>query len=265
MFLCWDIAAATHRGHVRKDNQDNYYISPDHSIIVVADGMGGEKGGALASRLAVEAIETFFWENIPDTDNAEAVEDWLLHAVTRANRRVFDTRMNSHDTPRLGTTIVVAAQSEKGSVHVAHLGDSRAYRITPTEIAVLTQDHSVGFELLLRGQMTMAQYESSPFRNYLTRCVGHDEHVIIDRSPSTLVDGDYLLLCTDGLTNVVREDQIAEAVRNSESTYDACEQLVQRTLEGGAPDNVTVICARYVESKAALKGAIQVDDLPTDE
>lgn len=261
MFLRWDIAAATHRGHVRKDNQDNYYISPDHSVIVVADGMGGEKGGALASRLAVEAVETFFWEHIPDTNNEEAIGQWLLDAVTRANRRVFTARIHSADMPRLGTTIVVAAQSEDGRVYVAHLGDSRAYRITQNDIAVLTQDHSVGFELLLRGQMTMAQYESSPFRNYLTRCVGHDDQVIIDRSPSRLADGDWLLLCTDGLTNVVREDQIAQVVRSAESTDAACKDLVERTLNGGAPDNVTVVCARYVQTKPALHPSGKLEEL----
>ncbi|HEY9791321.1 MAG TPA: protein phosphatase 2C domain-containing protein [Candidatus Obscuribacterales bacterium] len=250
--LSWEVAAATDRGCLREDNQDNYYVSADQRIVVIADGMGGERGGALASKLAVEAVEEFFWQNIPDTNNEEAVQEWLMEAVSRANQSVYKTRLTNPQVARLGTTIVIAAQSDTGLVHIAHLGDSRAYRVTANDIAVLTQDHSVGFELVLRGQLTLEQYETSPFRNYLTRCVGHEDQVVIDQSPAQVEAGDWLLLCTDGLTGVVREDKIASIVRRAENPQAACEELVKQTLAGGAPDNVTVICAQYAEKTARV-------------
>jgi protein phosphatase len=251
--LSWQVAAATDQGRVRQDNQDNYYISPDGRVVVVADGMGGEKGGALASKLAVEAVEELFWESIPDCNDEQAIQEWLIEAVSRANQSVYAVRVNNPDVHRLGTTIVVAAQSENGRVYIAHLGDSRAYKVTPKDIAVLTQDHSVGFELLLRGQLTPQQYETSPFRNYLTRCVGHDAQVTIDQSPVTVEAGDWLLLCTDGLTGVVREDKIAQVVHEASDPEEACKKLIELTLAGGAPDNVTVVCARYSEKTATVE------------
>jgi PPM family protein phosphatase len=250
--LSWQVAAASDQGCVRQDNQDNYYISPDNRIFVVADGMGGEAGGALASRLAIEAVEELFWESIPDCNDENAIQEWLVEAVSRANQSVYSVRVTNPDVKRLGTTIVVAAQSDNGSLYIAHLGDSRAYRISHEEICVLTQDHSVAFELLRLGKLTPEQYEASPFRSYLTRCVGHDAQVSIDQSPVRVWSGDWILMCTDGLTGVVREDEIFELVRSSGSPEEACQKLIEKTLAGGAPDNVTVLCAQYAEVRAAV-------------
>lgn len=251
--LSWQVAAATDKGCIRKDNQDNFYISPNQRVFVVADGMGGEAGGALASRLAVEAVQSLFLEREPDASDEAEIQQWLVEAVSRANMQVYDQRCNNPDTKKLGTTIVVAAQSENGRLYIAHLGDSRAYRISADgSISVLTQDHSVAFELVLLGKLTPEQYESSPFRNYLTRCVGHDAVVKIDQSPVNVEVGDWILLCTDGLTGVVREKEISDMVRESSGPDDACRKLIERTLSGGAPDNVTVLCAQYAEKTAQV-------------
>lgn len=254
--LTWEIDAATDRGCLRKDNQDNYYISPDHRVFVVADGMGGERGGALASQLAVEAVEEYFWQEIPNYAEPEVIQQWLMEAVSRANMAVYAERVSNPDVSRLGTTIVIAVQSENSRLFIAHLGDSRAYRISASEISVLTQDHSVAFELVLRGQLAPEQYEKSPFRSYLTRCVGHDAEVSIDQSPAVVEPGDWILLCTDGLTGVVGEAQIADTLRQAESTEKACQSLVEQTIAGGAPDNVTVVCVRYAEKKVNVVEAM---------
>lgn len=251
--LSWQVAAASDQGCVRKDNQDNYYISPDSRIYVVADGMGGEAGGALASQLAIEAVEGLFWERIPDCNDEIAIQEWLVEAVSRANMSVYSVRITNPAVKKLGTTIVVAGQSDTGSLYVAHLGDSRAYRISHDEISVLTQDHSVAFELLRLGKLTPEQYEASPFRSFLTRCVGHGEQVTIDQSPVQVSAGDWIMMCTDGLTGVVSEGEIAEMVRSSATPEEACQKLIAKTLEGGAPDNVTVLCAQYVEQTADVK------------
>src|SRR5689334_18285665 len=114
--LIWKVTAATDRGRVRLDNQDNYYISPDNRVFVVADGMGGEAGGALASRLAVEAVEEWFWQQIPDTSDEVGIQQWLVEAISRANMSVYSVRCNNPAVRRLGTTIVVGAQADNGSL-----------------------------------------------------------------------------------------------------------------------------------------------------
>lgn len=251
--LSWQVSAATDKGCVRKDNQDNYYISPEGKVFVVADGMGGEAGGALASRLAVEAVAGLFAEQKPESDDEQDIQRWLFEAVSRANTAVYAERCNNPKTRRLGTTIVVAVQTEGGRLHIAHLGDSRAYRISADgAISVLTQDHSVAFELVLLGKLALEQYESSPFRNYLTRCVGHDAQVKMDQSPCNVGAGDWILLCTDGLTGEVREGEIAQIVTAAATPEEACQKLIELTLERGAKDNVTVLCAQYADKTALI-------------
>jgi protein phosphatase len=252
--LSWQVAAATDKGCVRKDNQDNFYISPEGKVFVVADGMGGEAGGALASRLAVEAVAAMFAERQPaDVDDEQEIQRWLFEAVSRANAAVYAERCNNPKTRRLGTTIVIVVQTESGRLHIAHLGDSRAYRISADgSISVLTQDHSVAFELVMLGKLAPEQYETSPFRNYLTRCVGHDAQVKLDQSPCNVAAGDWILLCTDGLTGEVREREICEIVCASATPEEACAKLIELTLERGAKDNVTVLCAQYADKTALI-------------
>src|ERR1700722_3526379 len=141
--LAWNAASVTDRGLVRKDNQDRCYVSPDQRLFVVADGMGGIKGGGEASRLAVEAIELFWKEEPPQLTDPASVQDWLQRAVEKANESVCAAAdiINSHS--RMGTTIVVAVQADENKVHIAHVGDSPAYLVKQGSIGALTKDHSI--------------------------------------------------------------------------------------------------------------------------
>lgn len=235
------------QGVKRADNQDNFYISEDNRVFVVADGMGGALGGSIASRLTVNAIENFWKEQPCDLSDVEAIAAWLAEAVNKANETVFGFSEENPSVKGMGTTVVVGVQDLKGSIHIGHLGDSRAYLIRGEEWEVLTQDHSLVMELFRGGHITEEQMKESPFKHYITRCVGHKDRVELEHNPKELQSGDWILLCTDGLTAVLQDDEIAEVLREAADPEKACQKLVDLTLEGGAPDNVTVIAVRYEE------------------
>ncbi len=244
----WRVAAVTDRGCKRSENQDNYYVSPDNRVFVVADGMGGELGGATASKLAVEAVEELWKEKPPHGTDKEEIHQWLVEAVSNANHSVWSVSTNDPTVSGMGTTIVVAVQATSGMLHIAHVGDSRAYLIRDGKTVVLTQDHSVVMDLLLAGKISPEQMRTSPFRSYITRCVGHNHKVEIDRTPVEVKPDDRILLCTDGLPAVLRDEDIGEIVLQCEDPEEVCQELKEQVLTGGAPDNVTIVTIRYDEA-----------------
>lgn len=233
------------QGVKRADNQDNYFVSDDKRVFVVADGMGGALGGSIASRLTVNAIEAFWKESPADLDDEESIIQWLSAAVNKANETVFGFSEENPSVKGMGTTVVVGVQDTKGCIHIGHLGDSRAYFIRGKDFEVLTQDHSLVMELFRGGHITEEQMRESPFKHYITRCVGHKDRVELEHSPKKLEAGDWILLCTDGLTAVLEDAEIAEVLNNAPNPEAACQKLVDLTLEGGAPDNVTVVVVKY--------------------
>jgi serine/threonine protein phosphatase PrpC len=245
--LKWTSAALSDQGVKRADNQDNYYISEDKHVFVVADGMGGAMGGSIASRLTVNAIENFWKESPCDLDNEKSIELWLVTAANRANETVFGFSVENPSVKGMGTTVVIAVQDNKGCIHIGHLGDSRAYLVRNGEPEVLTQDHSLVMELYRGGHITEEQMRESPYKNYITRCVGHKDRVELEHTPKQLQAGDWILMCTDGLTAVLQDPEIGEVLTDSETPEEACKTLVERTIAGGAPDNVTVIAVKFVE------------------
>lgn len=245
--LKWTSASLSDQGVKRADNQDNYYVSDDKRVFVVADGMGGAQGGSIAARLTVNSIENF-WKNSPvDLDDQAAIHDWLVKAVNKANDTVYGFSEENPSVKGMGTTVVVGVQDNKGCIHIGHLGDSRAYLVRNGNYEILTQDHSLVMELYRGGHITEEQMKESPFKHYITRCVGHKDRVELEQNPKQLEAGDWLLMCTDGLTAVLQDEQIARVLAQSETPDEACKSLVQMTLDGGAPDNVTVVAIKYHE------------------
>lgn len=263
--LGWRVAAVTDRGCERAENQDNFYISPDNRVLVIADGMGGSAGGAQASRLAVEAIETLWLESKPHANDREEIQRWLVTAISSANLTVFNVASSDPRVQDMGTTIVAAVQSEDGKLQIGHVGDSRAYLVRGAETSVLTQDHSLVMDLLLKGMLTPEQFKNSPFKHYLTRCVGHNHKVQIDQTPVDLQSGDWIIMCTDGLTAVLHDEQIGEVVCSLKEPQKVCEELLRLTLEGGAPDNVTILAVQYQPSAVESQPEAAVDTKGEDK
>jgi serine/threonine protein phosphatase PrpC len=252
--LKWRVAALTDPGCQRQKNEDNYFVSPDERVFVVADGMGGALGGARASKLTVEAIENLWKSKPPHAEDKEAIRQWLVEAVSAANRSVFHVAEQDASVRGMGTTVVVAVQSVDNYMQIAHVGDSRAYLIRNGKPVLLTQDHSVVQEMVRAGRLTEEQARINPYKNLITRCLGHDDKVEIDQTPVELRANDWIVLCTDGLPTVLRDEQIGEAVENVDEPQRACEELVRQTIDGGAPDNVTVVAVKFLDTENGAGG-----------
>ncbi|MCC7532184.1 MAG: Stp1/IreP family PP2C-type Ser/Thr phosphatase [Candidatus Melainabacteria bacterium] len=244
--LKWRAAARTDAGCQRQRNEDNYYVSPDLRVFAVADGMGGAVGGAKASKLAVEAVEKQWTDNPPPSIGRSEIQKWLLETVNLANQSVWQQAEEDASVRGMGTTIVVGVQSEE-ALEIAHVGDSRAYLLRDGKPVLLTNDHSVVQEMVRAGRLTEEQARINPYKNLITRCLGHEERVEIDHTPVELKARDWVVLCSDGLPTVLRDEQIGEVCAEHEEPEQVCEDLVKLTLDGGAPDNVTVVVIQYLD------------------
>jgi len=233
-------------GLVRSENQDfgtlttsqeEHASHPGGRLLIVADGMGGHRGGATASRLAAETVKTQYLSS-GETDVPSALKD----ALTRANARIFAEAQANADLRGMGTTTsALALLGGKG--WFAHVGDSRIYMVRDDEIRQLTDDHSLVASMVREGLLTAKEAETHPRRNVLQRSMGVAEDVEIDvRGPIDIKEGDTFILCSDGLHGLVREPELKEVARLP--IDEAADEFVKRALERGAPDNVTVIVAR---------------------
>jgi PPM family protein phosphatase len=239
-----ELASASDVGRVRSDNQDRELLAPP--IIAVADGMGGHLGGGTAAAMAVDALRAVGQGTEPTA---------LLDALTKANRAIARAAADDPDLTGMGTT-ATAALLEGGILYLVHVGDSRAYLIRDGRIIQVTEDHSVVAEMVRRGTLSADAAENHPARHVITRALGVDADVKIDALRVDLEPGDVVVLCTDGLSGPVGDDDILGAVDGAMALQDAAESLVRMANEAGGPDNVTVVLARVdaVTREAAATG-----------
>jgi protein phosphatase len=238
----WSI---TDRGSVRRENQDACYAECDNdkntALLVVCDGMGGARAGNVASTSALKIVA----ERLKEAMNSgeTPLSDSIKAAVETANEAVYRESVTNPDCAGMGTTMVGAVVKD-GHVTVFNVGDSRAYVIRQRSIKRVTVDHSVVEELVLRGDITREQSVRHPSKNLITRAIGTEPDVECDIFYPKLRAGDYLLLCSDGLTNVVSDREIMDEVIKGGAPDNCCERLVETVLRRGAPDNVTVVLFR---------------------
>ncbi|HEY8770275.1 MAG TPA: Stp1/IreP family PP2C-type Ser/Thr phosphatase [Thermoleophilaceae bacterium] len=226
-------AGTTDVGRQRSTNEDSLLVHPPY--FAVADGMGGAKAGEVASRLAVEVLEEELARH-PD----DAPETQLSHALQEANKRIFELSTDDESRRGMGTT-VTAARVHDGEVSLGHVGDSRAYRLHEGELEQLTRDHSLVAELQRSGQLSAEAAEHHPQRSIITRALGPEPDVEVDTYTVAGREGDVFLLCSDGLTGMVSDDEMASIVRRAGSLGDAAESLVRAANQSGGKDNITVV------------------------
>ncbi len=239
-------AARTDVGRRRSTNEDCYAIAAELGYFVVADGMGGHKAGQLASQLAAEAAVRAL-EALEGS--AATLTEKLRCTVAAANREIYVAAQTKAEFAGMGTTLVSLLAAE-GRIALAHVGDSRAYLVRGGRIRQLTDDHSVVGELVRRREITESAAREHPHRHVLTRAVGVRREVAPDLAELTSSPGDLFILCSDGLTGLVHDEEIAEAA-NAGTDLDAiCAQLVDLANERGGEDNITIVLVRYEKETA---------------
>ena len=239
-------AAATDVGRMRKNNEDSYLSS--QPVAAVADGMGGHSAGEVASAIAIEELAALGdrgpWEN------ETAATDDLKQAILRANRRIREMAASDRKLNGMGTTLV-ALLEDGDMVHVANVGDSRGYLLRQGELSQVTVDHSLVQELVDDGRLSPEDAERHPQRSVITRALGIDPEVEFDLFTYKLQVGDRLLLCSDGLSDVVEPAQIRNVLLRVRNSHQAAGKLVTVANEQGGPDNITVIVVDAVDEATA--------------
>jgi PPM family protein phosphatase len=242
-----DSAGSTDAGRKRRRNEDSFVIDPP--LFAVADGMGGAQAGEVASRLAAAAFREFH-----DADDL-AAEERVATIIQEANRRIYERAKSDPQASGMGTTITAALVTDEG-VAVGHVGDSRAYRLRQERLEQLTEDHSLVADLVRGGRLSPDEADTHPQRSVITRALGTDPEVDVDSFTADAEAGDVFLLCSDGLTTMVDENQIAQTVGRSSSLEQATKALVKAANRAGGEDNVTVLLFRLEGETAALDDTV---------
>ncbi|MHB8927024.1 MAG: Stp1/IreP family PP2C-type Ser/Thr phosphatase [Bacillota bacterium] len=248
-----ETGAKTDIGLVRRANQDSYYLGPvgraGYYLLAVADGMGGHAAGEVASRVAIDTLRQSCSGPGPwDTDplDTAAVREALVKAFHQANERVFQLAEQLPEYRGMGTTLTtVLVPPRPGREAVfCHVGDSRAYLLSDGHLCQLTDDHSFVGQMVKNGDLTEAEAMNHPHRNILTKALGTDDCVPVDTGVATADAGDAFVTCSDGLSSLVTQDEVAAALRVAGDLQEAVDRLVAMARERGGPDNITVVAAR---------------------
>lgn len=254
-------------GRKREKNEDNFLVDSQLDLYMVADGMGGHVGGEFASKMAVEIIRTVLFEltRDPEATLQESAEikpgdykSYLQFAISQASAKIFERACKETKLQGMGTTSVVLV-FRNNKAFVANVGDSRAYRIRKGKIEQLTLDHSLVGEQIRAGMIQTRDAKDHRLKNIITRSVGFQEEVEADIEAKAVKEGDIFLLCTDGLYNLVEDEEMLD-VTNHHDLKSACQHLIDIANARGGDDNVTVILNKVVslESESEEESTIKL-------
>lgn len=242
-----NIGVKTDIGIIRDNNQDSYYVfsSEDYPLFIIADGMGGHKAGEIASKMAIEIISNNLKNYLINSSvENKKIEDGIRKSIDEANKEIYKKSKEDEKYSGMGTTVTLAYVIND-RIFIGHVGDSRAYLLRNGVLSQLTQDHSLVEELIRNGSISKEEAKHHPQRNIITRAVGTSGDIKADVILEKKHKDDILLLCTDGLTNMVDEIQIRDSLIMNEDIQKACEDLVKLSNDRGGFDNITVIAAKF--------------------
>jgi protein phosphatase len=236
------VGARSDIGRARVRNEDSYLVK--EPLFAVADGLGGHKGGDVASSLALNTIEA------SATTGQQEDLDHLVEQIRQANHRVLERGETDKDLRGMGTTLTALLTGD-GKAHVVHVGDSRAYRLRDGALQQLTEDHTLVQRMVREGKLTEDEAARHPQRSVITRALGVEEEIPVDQLTLDVQEGDRVLLCTDGLTSMVGRDRIQEILASEHEPQGACDRLIDAANRAGGEDNITVIVVDFVSDDAA--------------
>jgi len=259
------ISEISDTGRVREHNEDAIGSDADVGLMVLADGMGGYNAGEVASGIAVQTVTDLARAGAAreERNDIDPTTGWmrqtivLRDAIARANKIIFQTAQSQSHCEGMGTTLV-AAMFYDNRVSIAHVGDSRAYRLRDDKLERLTMDHSLLQELVDRGFYSQEEAQRSTNRNYVTRALGVEPTVEVEVQEFDVIPGDVYLLCSDGLPDMVEDDDIHLTIRTFNASLDVVgQQLVQLTNDHGGRDNVSIMLAQVVQPFTARRGLVE--------
>lgn len=264
-------AVRTNVGLVRDENEDNFVVMPERGLYVVADGMGGHAAGQVASEICVKAIADFYHgsERLPRVSfplNPSVGESTrqLEHALLMANRAIFQSSIEVSSRQGMGTT-VVGLQFTGDTVSICHAGDSRAYLVRGGRISQLTPDHSLSNFLFALGRDAEARLAAATMSNVIMRALGLEGDVEVESQELTIQPGDRFLLCSDGLSDLVSDSQLEFFLSDAHlSLEDMSDRLVERALQAGGRDNITVLIVEVALASQADTIVRQAEASPVD-
>ena len=248
-------AGETNVGRKRNHNEDSFLIVHDQLLYIVADGMGGHAAGEVASRMAVETVSQFFKDTAEDDEitwpfkmdrQKKYEENRLVTAIKYANLRIYEEALANAKKKGMGTTIV-AVNFTRDGVYLGHVGDSRIYRFRKGELKQMTEDHSLLNDYIKMKVLTEDEIKNFPHKNVIVRALGMKDNVQVDVSFEVPEHEDIYLLCSDGLSGEVPDEQMQEILRETSNDLKACcSRLIQQACENGGNDNVTCVLAQYI-------------------
>lgn len=254
------IVSATNTGLIRNNNEDYIASDADLGFAIIADGMGGYQAGEVASAIAVTTViaelETLFTNksNIKRHPNHHyhTATVWLEQAIIKANEIIYETAMQEEMYQGMGTTIV-AVLFHDDFISIAHVGDSRLYRLRANKFCQLTKDHSVLQELIDCGYYTQEQARNSPNKNLVTRALGIAKQVNVEIQETNLLHEDIYLLCSDGLSDMLNDEEIHQLIKNANTLDQAVKDLIKAANDKGGNDNISVVLASLLEQQPKSK------------
>jgi protein phosphatase len=250
-----EVAGETNVGMKRTHNEDNFSITEESGLYIVADGMGGHASGEIASKMAVDAMREFFAATASDPertwpykmDRSKGYEEnRLITGIKLANLRIYESAQRDPRQRGMGTTIV-ALFAVEDSIYVAHVGDSRVYRLRDGNLEQLTEDHSLLNDYIKMKRLTAEEIANFPHKNVIVRALGMKDTVKVDTRFERPKAGDIYVLCSDGLSGPVSDEVMHEILDSTDDLRAAATKLISKANENGGPDNITCVLARWVE------------------
>jgi serine/threonine protein phosphatase PrpC len=249
-----EVAGQTDVGRKRNHNEDNFAMMVEYGLYVVADGMGGHASGEIASRMAVETLRDFFAATADDPertwpykmDRSKGYEEnRLVTGIKLCNLRIYEQAQKNSRQRGMGTTVAALFAVEDGA-YIAHVGDSRVYRVRDDAIEQLTEDHSLLNDYKKMKHLTQEEIANFPHKNVIVRALGMKDTVKVDTRFETPRPGDTMVICSDGLSGPVADQRILDIVRGAPDLNSVAVRLVEAANENGGPDNITCLVARWL-------------------
>ncbi|WP_223588573.1 Stp1/IreP family PP2C-type Ser/Thr phosphatase [Neobacillus bataviensis] len=236
----------TDQGKVRQNNEDNggTFVNRDgHRLAIVADGMGGHRAGDVASKMTVTYLQEK-WEQAQGLNTADQAEEWLKSNILEVNRLLYEHARSNEECEGMGTTIEAVIATDNFT-SIAHVGDSRCYILNDSGFQQLTDDHTWVNELVRTGQISKEDAEHHPRKNWILRALGTEQDVKIDIKTIMFEEGDYLLICSDGLSNKVSDTEMVQILQNQTTLEQKAQSLIIMANDNGGEDNITLIILEF--------------------